>query len=117
MSSQAEMQRAMGEIQTMLRRGLRRKNSTSSLYSIASFALSINSKETWKELFRDLHKAGVTAGMIRERKDQIVDFFRGSSPPVAAEEPKVYPELAYIYSTPFLKQRINTRTAHSGLAR
>jgi len=86
MNSQAEMQRAMEEIQTTLRRGLRRKNSTSSLHSIASFAVSINSKETWKKLFRDLHKAGVTAGMIRERKDQIVDFFQGSSPPVVVEE-------------------------------
>jgi len=50
MNSHAGMQRAMAEIQTMLRGGPHRKNSTS---SIASFAVSINSKETWKELCRD----------------------------------------------------------------
>jgi len=71
MSAQTEIQRAMGRIQMMLRRGLHCKNSTSSLHSIASFAVSINSKETWKELCRELHKAGVTAGMIREKKDRI----------------------------------------------
>ena len=85
-SSQADMQRTMGDIQdiqAMLRAGLHRRNSTS---SIASFAASINSKETWKQLCRDLHKAGVTADIIRERKDQIVNLFQGSGPPVAIEE-------------------------------
>ena len=86
MNSQAEMQRAMEEIQTTLRRGLRRKNSTSSLHSIASFTASITSKETWKGLCRDLHQAGVTPGMIRERKDRVIDFFQGSSPPMVIEE-------------------------------
>ncbi|KAF8419525.1 ankyrin repeat-containing domain protein [Tirmania nivea] len=82
-NSQAEMQRTIGEIQTMLRKGLHRKNSTSSL---ASFAVSINSKKTWKQFFRDLHKARVTGNMIRERKDQIVNLFQRSNSPVVAEE-------------------------------
>ncbi|KAF8419516.1 hypothetical protein EV426DRAFT_644774 [Tirmania nivea] len=85
-SSKAEIQHAMGEIQTMLRKGLHRRNSTSSLRSIASFAKSVNSKETWKQLCRDLHKVGVTADMISEKKHQIVNLFQSSSPPVVVEE-------------------------------
>jgi len=74
---------AIREIQMMLQKGLHRRNATSSL---ASFAVIINSKETWKQFFRGLHKAGVTVNIIREKKDQIVNLFQGPSPPVVVEE-------------------------------
>jgi len=80
------MQREMEEIKAMLPKGLHRSNSTSSLRSVASFAPSVNSKEAWKQLCRDPHRVGVTADMIRERKDQIVNLFQGSKPPVVVEE-------------------------------
>ncbi|KAF8419546.1 ankyrin repeat-containing domain protein [Tirmania nivea] len=54
--------------------------------SIASFAASINSKEAWKQFLRDFHKGGVTADMICEKKDQILEFFQGLTLPVAVEE-------------------------------
>jgi len=87
MASQVETQRAVAEIQAQLdqmfnlggRSRLRRTASTASLSSVASFAVSVNSKEAWKQLCRDLHSIGVTADMIEDKKDQILGVFQNKS--------------------------------------
>jgi len=58
--------------------GLRRRGSVASLNSIASFALRIgpNSKEAWKELCRELHGNGVTAEMLKAKKEEIFNLCR-----------------------------------------
>ena len=77
----------MAEILSALGKGLHRTSSSFSLRSIAS-ARSISSedsvkgKETWKKLYKDLNKSGVTADMLDERKEEILALFQGSSPPV-----------------------------------
>ena len=63
-------------------KGLHRKSSISSLGSIASFEDSINYKEAWKQLCRGLYKAGVTADIIHERQDEIIELLQGSSPAI-----------------------------------
>jgi len=97
--------------------------STSSLHSIASFAISIRSKETWKELCRDLHKAGVTAGMTREREDKIVDLFQGPSPPGAVEEiaefesPALQPQVVSKVAMTHLKKKSWKRKSETCLSK
>ena len=59
--------------------GLRRRGSVVSLRSIASFALSIGQKEAWKELSRELYSNGITADMIKAKKEEIYRLFRTSS--------------------------------------
>ena len=67
--------------------GLRRRHSTLSMHSTASFAPNIETKEAMKELCRDLHRAGVTADIIRERKGHAVAAFQyPNAPPVVNQE-------------------------------
>ena len=68
------------EIQGQLRQllvagGLRRRGSVASLYSIASFALSIGQSKAWKELSKELHHNGITADMIKAKKEEIFKLF------------------------------------------
>ena len=56
--------------------GLRRTNTTVSLKTIASFTGSTNTKEAYKEFFRDLSKIGVAADMINRKKRQILDILK-----------------------------------------
>ena len=58
---------------------LRRRGSVVSLHSIASFALSIGQKKAWKELSRELHRNGITADMIKAKKEEICKLFRTGS--------------------------------------
>jgi len=55
--------------------GLRRRESVASLYSIASFAPSIDQKESWKGLSKELHMNGVTADVIKAKKEEIHKLF------------------------------------------
>ena len=93
-TSQAETQRVVTEIQVQLdqifnlgrQSSLRRRASTASLSSVASFAASMDSKESWKQLCRDLHSIGVTADMIKAKKDQVLGLFQSSiTTPVVIE--------------------------------
>ena len=66
--------------QLLVASGLRRRGSVASLHSIASFAHSIGQKEAWKgawkELSRELHRNGITADMIKAKKEEICQLFR-----------------------------------------
>ena len=68
------------EMKNLLLSGLRRKNSTLSLRSVASFAPSIKTKEAMKQFCRDLYRAGVRADKIQGRKDQAVAIFQDPDP-------------------------------------
>ncbi|KAF8445097.1 hypothetical protein BGX38DRAFT_1119610, partial [Terfezia claveryi] len=61
--------------------GLHRRGSVASLNSIASFALTIgsNSKEAWKDLCRELHGNGVTAEMLKAKKEEILELCRSAT--------------------------------------
>ncbi|RPB18758.1 hypothetical protein L211DRAFT_871653 [Terfezia boudieri ATCC MYA-4762] len=73
------IQGQLGQIAVGL--GLRHRGSVESLNSIASFALSIgsNSKEAWKDLCRELHRNGVTAEMVKAKKEDILKLFRSAT--------------------------------------
>ena len=59
--------------------GVPRRGSVASLRSIASFALSIGQKKAWKDLLRELHGNGITADMIKAKKEEIYRLFRTNS--------------------------------------
>lgn len=85
-SGQAELLSSMEEMKNLIN-GLRRKTSTLSLRSMASFAPSINTKEAMKQLCKNLYKAGVRADMIRDREDLALALFQDpNTPPVASQE-------------------------------
>ena len=70
-----EVLNSMGEMKNLIN-GLRRKHSALSLRSVASFAPSVKTKDAMKQLCRDLYRVGITADIIRDRKDQAVAAFR-----------------------------------------
>ena len=78
--TQAEVLSSMEDMKNMLN-GLRRRHSVLSLRSVASFAPSVKTKEAMKQLCRDLYRAGVTADVIRDRKDQAVTLFQHPAAP------------------------------------
>ena len=61
--------------------GLHRTSSSSSLSidSVASFASSVDTKEAFKMLCRDLLEIGVTAELISEKKEEILNIFRAQN--------------------------------------
>ena len=76
----------MREIKSLLL-GLRRKNSTLSLRSIASSAPSVRTREAMKQLCKVLHRAGVRGDMIQGREDLAVALFQNqNAPPVVNQE-------------------------------
>ena len=75
--TQAEVLSSMEDMKNMLN-GLHRRHSALSLRSVASFSPS-----ALKQLCRDIYRAGVTADVIRDRKDQAVILFQHpTAPPV-----------------------------------
>jgi len=54
--------------------GLRRKHSAFSLYSVASFAPSVNTKEAMKQLCKHLYRAGVTASIFGVERTKPLPF-------------------------------------------
>ena len=65
--------------QLLVAGGVRRRESVASLHSIASFALSIGQSKAWKELSKEFHHNGVTADMIKAKKEEIFKLFRTTS--------------------------------------
>ena len=59
--------------------GLHRAHSRVSIHSITSFTGSISTKKTYKKLFKDLHQIGVTAEMITQKEEEILDMFRSQN--------------------------------------
>ena len=73
-----EIQEQLGQIFAGAPRG-----PVASLNSVASFALRIGSspKEAWNELCRELHSNGITAEMLKEKKEEIFKLCRRASVP------------------------------------
>ena len=65
--------------QLLIAGGVRRRGSVASLHSIASFAGSIGQRTAWKELSKEFHGNGVTADMIKAKKEEILKLFRTAS--------------------------------------
>ena len=55
---------------------MHRSTSRASIDSITSFAGSINTKKAFKTFCKDLYKIGVTAEVINQRKDEILEIFK-----------------------------------------
>ena len=55
--------------------GLHRTTSRASIDSITSFAASINTKKAFKTFCKDLYKIGVTAEVINQKRDEILNIF------------------------------------------
>ncbi|RPB22047.1 hypothetical protein L211DRAFT_811319, partial [Terfezia boudieri ATCC MYA-4762] len=73
------IQEQLGQIFAGL--GLRRRGSVASIDSIVSFALTIgpNSKKAWKDICRELHGNGVTAEMLKAKKEEILKLCRSAT--------------------------------------
>ena len=83
------------------------RHSTLSMHSIASIAPNIETKEAMKELCRDLHRAGVTADIIRERKGHAVAAFQYPKAPLVVnqEVPQTTGSVAIVYDKNLLEER------------
>ena len=56
--------------------GLHRTSSRVSIDSVASFAGSVNTKKSFKRLCKDLYDIGVTAEVISQKKEEILNIFK-----------------------------------------
>ena len=101
--TQAEVLSSMEDMKIALD-GLRHRHS--SIHSTASFAPNIETKEAMDELCRDLHRAGVTADIIRERKGHAVAAFQyPNAPPVVNQEaPQTTGSVAIVHGERLLKE-------------
>ena len=67
---------SMDEVKSLIK-GLRRKDSTLSLRSVASsFAPSLKTKISMQQFCKNLYKAGVTGDIIRDREAEAIAIFK-----------------------------------------
>ena len=59
--------------------GLHRTSSRVSIDSVASFAGSVNTKNSFKRLCKDLYDIGVTAEVINQKKEEILNIFKAQN--------------------------------------
>ena len=84
------MQHTLRDIQAELNNvfGLRRRNSTVSLHSVASFAAQIGDKNAFEDLCKELQRIGVTEDMINSKKSEIFSLFQRIVDMKAQTEPQ-----------------------------
>ena len=92
-TTHTELLSTMDEVKNLIK-GLRRKDSTLSLHSVASsFAPSLKTKISMKQFCKNLYKAGVTGDIIRDREAEAIAIFQyPNAPPVVDQGVLVYSE-------------------------
>lgn len=64
---------------------LHRTDSRVSINSVTSFAGSINTRKAFKEFCKDLYNIGVTAEVIRQKKEDILNIFKSQDTAIASQ--------------------------------